>query len=139
MSESQIFNVNHIHGSINAKIGYDAPCILIPIFVCEYQQTSSKNVSTENSGTSFIIWTDHTTSWLSPYTKLYILSGGNYDGYTVYSMPEWISQELVDWNFNGPQIFGYKSQGPLAGSPCSCTSISSGHYINALVVLETIH
>ena len=138
-SESQISNVVHIQGNVDAKIGYDAPCILIPIFVCEYQETSSKNVSTTSSGESFGIWINHNTSWLAPYTKLYTLSGGNYDGYTVYGVTSAYTQELTDWNFNGPQIFGYKSVGPIAGSTCGCTSISEGNYISALVVLQSVH
>ena len=106
-----------------------------------FKETSSKkkNVSTTSSGKSFGIWINHNTSWLAPYTKLYTLSGGNYDGYTVYGVTSAYTQELTDWNFNGPQIFGYKSVGPIAGSTCGCTSISEGNYISALVVLQSVH
>ena len=136
--EATISNVMHVSGSIKARIGYDASCNLIPIYVCEYQQTSWRTVSTEDSGRNFGIWVNDNRSWLAPFTKMKAYSGGNYDGYSVYRVFEFYSQETVDWNFNGPQIFGVKSTGPIAGS-CSCESVPEGTYIQTLVVLNWVH
>lgn len=134
----KITNVVHIIGPVDARIGYDAPCTLIPIFVCEHQETSKKKVSTSDSGKSFIIWTDKNNDWLAPYTKLYTASGGNYNGYTAWYIPSWMPQTLTDYNFNGSQIYEYKKVGSAIGI-CNCNTIVEGSYINGLVVLQSIH
>lgn len=114
------------------------PCNLIPIFVCEYQQTSWRTVSTSDDGRNYGIWVNSDRSWIAPFTKMKTYSGGNYDGYSVYSVTGYYSQAMKEWNFNGPQIFGVKSSGPIASS-CSCTNVPEGTYIQTWVVLHSIH
>lgn len=72
------------------------------------------------------------------WAKLYTLSGGNYDGYAVWHVSNHVQQETVEYNFNGPLIFGYKQAGVVAGL-CPCNDVLEGTYINAWVVLYSIH
>ena len=103
-----------------------------------YQQTSWRTVSTDDDGRNYGIWVNNDRSWIAPFTKMKTYSGGNYDGYSVYNVTGFYSQETVEWNFNGPQIFGVKSTGPIASS-CSCTGVPEDTYIQTLVVLSWIH
>ncbi|MBI5698207.1 MAG: hypothetical protein HZC29_06980 [Thaumarchaeota archaeon] len=128
--------------SIETLIGYDAPCLYAPIFVCSTDASSWIIVKTSDPYKLLVGYTKENNSWMRVYQRVKTISAGTYDGYVSIEVRDTSNRLLyssyMDWAYTATGSVAKKYTDPTIIYPysgCGCSKIPSGSVLNGLAGL----